>query len=39
MIAIGLATGGGTDGLLVIYGAVIVAGLVHLPHRAVLLAS
>ena len=27
MIAIGLATGGGTDGLLVIYGAVIVAGL------------
>jgi OHCU decarboxylase len=28
MIAIGLAAGGGTDGLLVIYGAVIVAGLV-----------
>ncbi len=27
MIAIGLAAGGGTDGLLVIYGAVIVAGL------------
>ena len=27
MIAIGLAGGGGTDGLLVIYGAVIVAGL------------
>src|SRR5215212_6330948 len=27
MIAIGLANGGGTDGLLVIYGAVIVAGL------------
>ena len=27
MIAIGLATGGGTEGLLVIYGAVIVAGL------------
>jgi uric acid transporter len=30
MIAIGLAAGGGTDGLLVIYGAVIVAGLVTL---------
>jgi xanthine permease len=28
MIAIGAAAGGGTDGLLVIYGAVIVAGLV-----------
>ncbi len=28
MIAIGLAAGGGTDGLLVIYGSVIVAGLV-----------
>ena len=28
MIAIGLASGGGTEGLLVIYGAVIVAGLV-----------
>ncbi|CCH79269.1 transporter (modular protein) [Nostocoides japonicum T1-X7] len=28
MIAIGLAHGGGTDGLVVIYGAVIVAGLV-----------
>src|SRR4051794_3441574 len=28
MIAIGMAVGGGTDGLLVIYGAVIVAGLV-----------
>jgi uric acid transporter len=28
MIAIGMAAGGGTDGLLVIYGAVIVAGLV-----------
>ena len=27
MIAIGMAAGGGTDGLLVIYGAVIVAGL------------
>src|SRR5215207_4751454 len=27
MIAIGLAAGGGTDGLLVIYGAVIVAGI------------
>src|ERR671938_957278 len=27
MIAIGLAAGGGTDGLVVIYGAVIVAGL------------
>src|SRR3954467_8830843 len=27
MIAIGLAAGGGTDGLLVIYGSVIVAGL------------
>src|SRR3954447_17751581 len=27
MIAIGLAAGGGTDGLLVIYGAVLVAGL------------
>src|SRR5204862_5676937 len=27
MIAIGLAAGGGTEGLLVIYGAVIVAGL------------
>ncbi len=27
MIAIGLAAGGGTDGLLVIYGAVIIAGL------------
>lgn len=27
MIAIGLANGGGTDGLLVIYGAVIVAGI------------
>src|ERR687889_763791 len=27
MISIGLANGGGTDGLLVIYGAVIVAGL------------
>ena len=27
MIAIGLAAGGGTDGLLDIYGAVIVAGL------------
>ena len=28
MIAIGVAAGGGTDGLVVIYGAVIVAGLV-----------
>lgn len=28
MIAIGMAAGGGTDGLLVIYGSVIVAGLV-----------
>ena len=28
MIAIGLSAGGGTDGLLVIYGAVIVAGIV-----------
>ncbi|WP_028926575.1 2-oxo-4-hydroxy-4-carboxy-5-ureidoimidazoline decarboxylase [Pseudonocardia acaciae] len=30
MIAIGLAAGGGTEGLLVIYGSVIVAGLVML---------
>ncbi len=30
MIAIGLAAGGGTEGLVVIYGAVIVAGLVTL---------
>ena len=35
MIAIALANGGGTEGLLYIYGAVIVAGSVHLLHRAV----
>ena len=36
MIAIGVAAGGGTDGLVMIYGSVIVAGLAHLPHRALL---
>ncbi|KMU76119.1 permease [Coccidioides immitis RMSCC 3703] len=36
MIAIGMAAGGGTDGLLVIYGAVIVAGLGTFLHRPLL---
>ena len=36
MISIGKANGGGVDGLLAIYGAVIVAGAVDLPRRALL---
>ena len=36
MIVIGLDNGGGTAGLVYIYGAVIVAGHLHVPDRAVL---